>query len=104
MTKLLIALGIGIIAGGIDVFPMIKKPIPRASIWSLFVQWILISLVISYINWYAEGWLRGLIIAELGMIPFIILALHRNKNAVLPFILTAAPLGMLMGLILDILN
>ena len=103
MTKLLIALGVGIVAGGLDVFPMLKKEIPKASIWSVFVQWVLISIVISYIDWYAQGWLRGLVIAELGMLPFMILAIHRNKKAILPFILTAAPLGMLMGVVLDIL-
>ena len=103
MTKLLIALGIGFIAGGLDIIPMLKKPIPRASIYSLFFQWVLIALAITYVEWYAQGWLRGLVIAELGMIPFMFQAYHRNTKAVIPIALSAAPLGMLMGVVLDIL-
>ena len=97
MTQIIIALVIGIVAALIDTFPMLKLPVPRFSVYAIFAQWVFIGLLIPFINWDILFWLKGLLIAELGMIPFLIIAYHRNKKSIVPIIGMAAFLGLLIS-------
>lgn len=97
LENISIALLIGIIAGLIDTLPMIKMQVPRFSIWYVFAQWVFIGLLIPFVNWPLAGWLKGLIIGVLGMIPAAIIAYHRNKKRVPTILLFAAILGAVIG-------
>ena len=99
MIKILTALLIGVVAGLIDTLPMLSnKNIPRFSIYHLFAQWVFIGLITPFIAWELQAWLKGLIIAELGMIPILIISYHRNRKAVPKIIIFAAALGIGIGL------
>ncbi len=94
MKNILIALLLGIIASCIDAIPMItNKNIPRFSIMAIFAQWVVMGLLIPFVNWEIAPWLRGLIIGELGMFPFMIIAFYRSKKSIFPTIIMAAVLG-----------
>ena len=101
ITKLLIALGIGIVAGAIDIIPMLNKPIPKFSLYYVFAQWVFIGLIIPFVSWPIDGWLRGLIIATLGMVPIAIIAFSRNKKQVPMIIASAAVFGAVIGFASD---
>ena len=103
MTEILIALLIGIVAGAIDIAPMFKPEIPRFSVYHVFAQWVFIGLVIPFINWDIQPWLKGLIIAEIGMIPVMIIAFYRNKKRVPSIAFFAALLGLGIGFLGDVL-
>ena len=99
MKNILIALLIGIIAGAIDALPMIKnKNVPRFSIMAIFTQWVVIGLLIPFVNWEIALWLKGLIIGELGMLPFLIIAFYRSKKSIIPTIIMI-PSGPTTGVI-----
>lgn len=94
MKNILIALALGIIAAAIDALPMIKnKNIPRFSIMAIFAQWVVMGLLIPFVHWEIAPWLKGAIIGELGMLPFMIIAFYRSKKSILPTIIMAAILG-----------
>ncbi len=94
MKNILIALLLGIIAASIDALPMIKNNnIPRFSVMAIFAQWVVMGLLIPFINWEIPIWLKGIIIGELGMFPFMIIAFYRSKKSILPTIFMAAFLG-----------
>lgn len=93
MNNYLIALFIGAAAGAIDALPMMHQNVPKFSILAIFCQWILLGLVIPFIEWDTDPWLSGLILGELGMLPFMIQARYRNKKAVIPMMIMAGILG-----------
>ncbi len=97
MNNIIIALLIGAAAGIIDTVPMLRMKVPVFSVAAIFCQWVFLGLVIPFISWDTEPWLTGLILGELGMLPFAIQALYRNKKAVIPMILFAGILGIAIG-------
>lgn len=97
MKNIIIALSIGAAAGLLDVLPMLKQKVPRFSILAIFVQWVFLGLIIPFLAWGTDPWLTGLIVAEAGMLPFMIQALYRNKKAVLPMFIFAGILGIAIG-------
>lgn len=102
MKNLLIALVIGTVAGLIDIIPMVKQKINKFSIASIFVQWVLIGLVIPFISWDIQPWLKGIVIAELGMLPFMIQAYFRNQKAVPTIAIFAAISGIAIAIATNI--
>ena len=58
MSKLSISLIIGIIAGIIDVTPMIIQKLDKYACLSAFVHWVILGIVISYIEMPVAPWLK----------------------------------------------
>jgi len=98
MSKFFISLFIGIIAGIIDIFPMLLQKIDKYSCISAFIHWMVLGIIISYINFPIVAWLKGLIIAEISALPIIILLFKKDPNAIIPIILMSAILGILVGI------
>ena len=85
LLQIIIALSIGIIAGALDIVPMLKEikskpPIYKYSIAAVFAQWILMGLVIPFVSWDMQTWLKGFIVGFIGMAPTMILAYGRVQN------------------------
>ncbi|MFH2060744.1 MAG: hypothetical protein ABIJ59_17850 [Pseudomonadota bacterium] len=95
--KIIIALGIGIVAGLIDVIPMLKQKINKNSCFSAFAQWVALGLIIPFVNWNIHPCIKGLIIAELFAIPIMIITYPRDPKAVLPITIFSAVLGAAVG-------
>ena len=93
MNSILIALLIGIIAGIIDVIPMIIQKLDKHASWSAFVHWIVLGLLIPFVDWNIAPWLKGLIIGEIGVLPIMILVFPEDKKALLPIVIMSAILG-----------
>ena len=98
MNKIFIALIIGIIAGTIDVVPMIIQRIDKYACISAFVQWIVLGLIIPYVNWDIQPWLKGLIIAEISALPIMILVFAKEPKSLIPIMVFSAILGILVGI------
>ncbi|MBI9050264.1 MAG: hypothetical protein JEZ00_12650 [Anaerolineaceae bacterium] len=93
MNNILIALGIGIIAGIIDVVPMIIQKLDKFACISAFVHWLVLGLIIPFVHWNMQPWLKGLIIAELSAIPIMIMVYPQDKKSILPMAIFSAVLG-----------
>jgi hypothetical protein len=98
MKTILIALIIGFIAAIIDVVPMIIQKIDKSACISAFVQWIVLGLIIPYVSWNMQPWLKGLIISELVTLPVMILVFAKDPKSVIPIFIFTAVLGTLVGL------
>jgi len=94
MTNILIALLIGIVAGIIDVIPMIIMKLDKTANWSAFIHWVVLGLIIPFVHWDIDPWLKGLIIGELMTLPIIIIVAPNDKKSLIPIILFSAILGM----------
>jgi hypothetical protein len=93
MENILIALLIGIVAGIIDVTPMIIMKLDKTANWSAFVHWVVLGLIIPFVQWDIDPWLKGLIIGELTTLPVMIIVGVKDKKSLIPMILFSAILG-----------
>ncbi|MFC2151627.1 hypothetical protein ACFLSE_03795 [Bacteroidota bacterium] len=93
MNDIFIAIIIGIIAGIIDVIPMLIQKLNKYASLSAFMHWVVLGLIIPFVAWNIDPWLKGLIIGELSAIPVIIMVMQNDKKSVLPILLMSAVLG-----------
>ena len=83
MKSLTFSLLIGIVAGTIDVLPMIIQKLPRRANLSAFLQYFFVSIIISHCNlpgipWWIQGGLISLALA----IPIIIIISEYDKKVI----------------------
>lgn len=101
----LLTLFIGVVAGVIDVLPMIKMKVDKYSCLSAFVYYLIIPFVIFKVNWFGDlWWLRGGVTALLMAIPVIILVAKEDKKSPVAMIIMSIVLGSIIGVVGHTLN
>ncbi|QQS51663.1 MAG: hypothetical protein IPM71_02755 [Bacteroidota bacterium] len=98
MNDFLIAVIIGIVAGLIDVTPMIIMKLEKVSNISAFVHYFVLGLIIPFVNWGIDPWLKGIIISFLSAIPVMIIVYPKDKKAIIPMIGFSLILGAGIGI------
>ena len=95
---LLLSVIIGIVAGTIDVIPMIIQKLDKKANISAFLQYFFVSIIIVNIDLpHVVWWLQGGLISVALSLPVVVLVASEDRKAV-PIILTmAAILGTLIG-------
>jgi len=98
MDTLLLSVIIGIVAGTIDVIPMIIQKLDKKANISAFLQYFFVSIIIVNIDLpHVVWWLQGGLISVALSLPVVVLVASEDRKAV-PIILTmAAILGTLIG-------
>ena len=92
------ALAIGVVAGIIDILPMIAQRMERTAIASAFMQWVALGLVIPFVDWpLLAPWLKGSIIALLFAIPILLIVVPEERNALIPITSMSLILGAGVG-------
>ena len=99
MKGILLTCLIGIIAGAIDVLPMIKMKLDRFSIVSAFVFYFILPFIILNTElfgmpWWLKGGVTGLAMA----LPIIIMVAKEDKKSAPPMLIMSAVLGTLIGI------
>jgi hypothetical protein len=97
MRKIFICLIIGIIAGIIDLVPMLIMELDWRACASAFFQWVVLGIFINYIDFKIMSWLKGLIVAEMASIPILFIVGNEGLTSILPIIIMSAILGSLAG-------
>lgn len=98
MKNIFIALIIGILAAIVDVVPMIIQRLDKYACISAAIQWIALGLIIPFVNWDMQPWLKGLLIAELTALPIIVLVFAKEPKSIIPIVIFSAILGIAVGL------
>ena len=98
MDKLFFSAIIGLVAGGIDIIPMIMQKLPRYSTVSAFFHYFFVSIIIlnvdiPHILWWLEGGVVGLALT----IPMLQVG-HSDKKSLPIIAFNAILLGTLVGL------
>lgn len=99
MNTLLLSVIIGIIAGTIDIIPMIIQKLDKRATLSAFLQYLFVSVIIvnidlPYIAWWLEGGLISLMLA----LPIIVIVSATDKKAIVIIATMAVVLGTLIGI------
>ncbi len=98
MKNILIAIIIGLVAGLVDVVPMIVQKLDKSSNISAFIHYFLLGLIIPFVNWDLVPWVKGIVIALLTSIPFMILVFPKDKKAIIPMFIFSIILGAGIGI------
>lgn len=98
MNDFLIAIIIGLIAGLIDVTPMIIMKLEKTANISAFVHYFVLGLIIPFVGWDIAPWLKGIVISLLFALPVMIIVYPKDKKAIIPMIVFALILGAGIGI------
>ena len=69
MNDFLIVITIGLVAGLIDVTPMIIMKLEKEANISAFVHYFVLGLIIPFVSWDIAPWIKGIIISFLSNSP-----------------------------------
>jgi hypothetical protein len=99
MDTLLLSAIIGVVAGTIDIIPMVIQKLDKRATISAFLQYFFVSIIIVNIDLpHIVWWLQGGLISVALALPIVPLVASKDKKAI-PIILTmAAVLGTLIGI------
>jgi len=99
MDTLLLSVIIGVVAGIIDIIPMIIQKLDRRASISAFLQYFFVSIIIVNIDLpHIIWWLQGGLISVAFALPVVVIVSAQDKKVV-PIILSmAAILGTLIGI------
>lgn len=98
MKTILLTTLIGIIAGVIDVLPMIKMKLDKYAISSAFIFYIIMSFIICNTDLFGMAWwLKGGIITLALAIPIIIIVSKEDKKSIPAMAVMSVVLGTLIG-------
>ena len=97
MDKIIIALFIGVIAGIIDIIPMIIQKMNKWAVVSAFSHWVFLGLIIPFVSWSITSWLKGMIIGLAAAVPVLLMVAPQEKKAIIPISIMSALLGAGIG-------
>lgn len=99
MKNIVKALLIGAAAGVIDIIPMIIQQLNIYAISSAFVHWLVLGLIIPFINWEIRAWAKGIIISVLSSVPILIIIAEKEPFSTIPVMIMSIVLGGLLGIV-----
>jgi hypothetical protein len=97
MSKLLITFAIGLVAGLIDILPMMLRGVDRVQLASVFVHWFVATIFISYVVMPIPPIAKGALIGLLSALPALITYSASAPTRVLPVAAIAVVLGGAIG-------
>ncbi len=101
MKKIKLGIILGIVAGIIDVIPMIFQGLTWDANLSAFTFWIVTGFFISTTKLNAKGALKGLIISIILLIPLAFIIGWQEPTMLIPIITMNIILGALLGYLID---
>ena len=104
MKKYLKVLFIGLIAGGVDLIPLIFVNAPLFNMVSIIAFWLVAAYIISITKVSRNTIINGLILSILLMIPMALAVSATNPKDFVPMMFMAVVLGPLVGYALGKVN
>lgn len=100
MTTFLLTLLTGIVAGTIDILPMIRMKLDKFSTISAFVFYLIVPFIIFSTDLFGmPWWLKGSVVTFLFALPVIILVAKDGLQSALTMVVMSVVLGFLIGLV-----
>jgi hypothetical protein len=97
MKKIVAGLVLGLIAGIIDVIPMILQKLPWSANLSALTMWIIIGFLISTNELKINSIVEGILISFLVLTPTAILIAWQEPMSLIPIAIMTLVLGGLLG-------
>ncbi|MCF8378445.1 MAG: hypothetical protein K9H49_02640 [Bacteroidales bacterium] len=97
MKKNKIGILLGIVAGIIDVIPMIMQKLTWDANISAFAMWIVVGFLISTVDLKINSIIKGILLAFLVLLPSAILIGWNEPFSLIPIAIMTTILGGLLG-------
>jgi hypothetical protein len=97
MRKIIIGIIFGVIAGIIDVIPMIIQKLTWDANLSAFSMWIVVGFLISIVDLKINSIFKGVLIAFIVLLPTAILIGWKEPISLIPILIMTTILGGLLG-------
>jgi hypothetical protein len=97
MKKIKIGISFGVVAGIIDVIPMIMQNMTWDASISAFVMWVVIGFLIATCDLNINPIINGVLTAFLVLFPSAILIGWKEAFSLIPITIMTAILGGLLG-------
>jgi hypothetical protein len=101
MNKKVLGLLTGVVAGIVDVVPMLVQKLPLEADLSAFCAWVATGFIISRIDLSLPGWAKGMVVGYLVALPVIILVGLKDPLSAVPILVMTFILGSLSGFIIN---
>ncbi|HDP98281.1 MAG TPA: hypothetical protein ENN22_03740 [bacterium] len=101
VKKGLLGVVLGVVAGIIDVIPMIFQGLSWDANLSAFSMWVVVGFFIAVIDFKINPILKGIIIAFLVLLPSAIIIGWNDPFALIPIAIMTTLLGALLGFTVD---
>jgi hypothetical protein len=95
--RIIIGLIIGLIAGIIDVVPMLINKLPIDANLSAFSMWVICGFLISVVSINLHPIVKGIIISFLVLTPCLILIAWKEPLSLIPVSIMTLLLGSALG-------
>ncbi len=99
VKKIMVGIGLGIIAGMVDLIPMIIQDLPWNANLSAFSMWVIIGFLVSVTDLKINEMLKSLLIAFLVLLPNLFIIGIQNPVSIIPISLMTILLSSLMGFV-----
>jgi hypothetical protein len=97
LSKLFITFAIGLVAGLVDIIPMILRGVDRVQLASVFMHWLVTAIFIAYVVMPFPPVAKGALIGLLSALPALITYAASAPARVLPIAAIAVILGGVIG-------
>jgi len=97
--KIMIGIGLGIIAGLIDLIPMIIQDLPWNANLSAFSMWVVIGFLVSITDLKTNEILKSALIAFLVLLPNLFIIGVTNPISIIPIVIMTILLSSLLGFV-----
>ena len=101
MRKQIIGIILGIIAGIIDVIPMIIQKLTWDANISAFIMWVVVGFLITTVDLKIKPILKGILIAFLVLLPSAILIGWKEPVSLIPITIMTLILSSLLGIFVN---
>lgn len=101
LSKVKIGVILGVIAGIIDVIPMILQKLTWDANLSAFLFWVVCGILISMSEIKTKGILKGIIISYLVLLPMAVIVGKQEPKSLIPMSIMTLILGSLLGWIIE---
>jgi hypothetical protein len=101
MRRKLIGIGLGTIAGILDVIPMVIQGLTWDANLSAFLMWIIVGFVIASVDFKMHSIFKGIFAAFLILLPAAILIAWKEPFSLLPISIMTLILGGGLGFTID---
>ncbi|HEX3077589.1 MAG TPA: hypothetical protein VHQ24_12065 [Lachnospiraceae bacterium] len=99
MRELLLTILIGVVAGVIDILPMIKMKLDKYSIASAFIFYLILPFfIINTTLIETLWWIKGGIIGFILAVPVMVIVAKDDRKATIPMGFMSIILGSLIGI------
>jgi hypothetical protein len=97
MKKTVIGIGLGTIAGIIDLLPMVIQKVPFNGCLSAFSMWVVIGFLLTITNLKLNAIIKSIIIALLVLLPNTFIIGWDEPVKLVPIIIITLLIGGLLG-------